>query len=87
MGDPVGHYVASLDELFSAREPGWHKGDDGKWFLRLPCGHVAQLSDQHEVDEHSDVSISGLAKPGNSNLILCSCGWHGYIDHGRFYTT
>jgi hypothetical protein len=23
-----------------------------------------------------------MPQPDNSNSILCSCGWHGFINHG-----
>lgn len=44
----------------------------------------------HHVEEHEDGHITVRPNPpgdpGNSNSILCECGWHGYIDHGRWYT-
>lgn len=60
------------------------------WFLKPPCGHQMFLAYDprqgavHEVDEHEDGTISVLPKTGNSNSILCHCGWHGYIRRGVF---
>jgi hypothetical protein len=68
-------------------------GDGGpsvtRWMVRPPCGHSFMLAPggkrtgpAHEVDEHDDGMVTVEPKPGNSNSILCACGWHGYIDHG-----
>lgn len=57
------------------------------WIVKPPCGHHFHLSYNpsrrvHEVDEHEDGMITVEPKPDNSNSILCTCGWHGYIRHG-----
>ncbi len=51
--------------------------------LPIGAGHVVE---EHE-DGHITVRPNPPSDPGNSNSILCPlCGWHGYVDHGRWYT-
>ena len=58
------------------------------WMAKPPCGHTMHLAYDprqgavHEVDENADGTITVEPKPGNSNSILCRCGWHGYIEAG-----
>lgn len=95
MADEVrGRRAESYEDFFGSDEPMWWKlsneGTDAPtWLIRHPgpChggetrGHGA-LSQAHHVEEHEDGSITVMPQPENSNSILCSCGWHGFIDHG-----
>lgn len=97
-GAPViGHRARTYHDFFAdrARPAFWGPitereiGDEvpatasDRWWVRLPCGHVAQLSPEHHVEDHGE-AISVLPQPDNTNSILCSCGWHGYIREGVF---
>jgi hypothetical protein len=89
-----GRGAESYEDFFQTTDPVWWKlgneADDAPtWLIRHPgpChggetrGHGA-LSKAHHVEEHDDGMISVMPQEGNSNSILCSCGWHGFIDHG-----
>jgi hypothetical protein len=51
--------------------------------IRPPCGHHGVLSPLHDVEFNRDdtftVRPNPPFNPGNSNSILCACGWHGYV--------
>jgi len=76
----------------------WWKMEQGDgvfhWMVRPPCGHHFILAHQpeshHHVEEHHDGAITVRpnppAEPDNSNSVLCYCGWHGFVDHGRWYS-
>lgn len=89
-----GHRVEDYDAFWASPAVWWKWDNDGdpRWMVRPPCGHHFMLAEpreghaHHEVDEHDDGTISVQPKPGNSNSILCSCSWHGYIDHGVWTT-
>lgn len=66
-----------------------------RWMVRPPCGHHFMLAGgsqdppHHCIEEHDDEMITVRANPPgdptNSNSILCpTCGWHGYLDHGKW---
>lgn len=88
-----GRSAEGYEDFFRSTDPVWWKltAEDGEvtWMIRHPgpChdpdgnGH-GRLSPEHHVEEHEDGMISVMPQPGNSNSILCSCGWHGFIDHG-----
>lgn len=51
--------------------------------IRPPCGHHGVLSEAHSPEINEDGSLTVRPNPpwdpGNSNSILCACGWHGYV--------
>lgn len=64
------------------------------WEVVVPLGGgygIANL-ELHTVREHDDGTISVAPGDGSSNSILVQKGqngpqWHGFIDHGEFWTT
>ena len=62
------------------------------WFVAAPMSYGYALGNltKHTVREESDGTISVKPGDGSSNSILITGHhgeqWHGYIDHGRWYT-
>ena len=56
-------------------------GRDGKWYYRIPGGHIGNLGN-HTVEEHDDGTISVTP----SILIEYGDGrkFHGYVKHGMW---
>lgn len=66
------------------------------WMICAPNGSLGTLR-KHTVREHDDGMITVAPGDGSTNSILISgtshgpgaqavAEWHGYIDHGRWYT-
>lgn len=87
-GQPV-IWKTSVDGVtcWHARHPGECKGNSKGNMLFGPSPPASG----HIVEEHEDghITIRSIPNPaeGHANSVLCPiCKWHGYIDHGRWYT-
>lgn len=63
------------------------------WRVSVPFGedgYALGNLERHTVREHEDGTISVVPGDGSSNSILIhghdGLSWHGYVDHGVFYT-
>lgn len=80
-------YQSAIDWRMSFDPGDYGKGNDGRWFARVPSENphfIAASLENHEIVENADGTITV------SPSILMSIGtgeeWHGYLKNGNWTT-